>query len=202
MSAAIYLILCYTLYISYVGFYILSIDAVHNRMMHPKVFRAPEIILTGSIKDGSFSPPKEPVLTSGIDVWAMACLFVRMSSGILPFGVAGDSYVDIRGDIVDRLGAPSQQQCKQWGTIDAYMKCILAPMSYYISYFSPRPIGPNGPKGQWAQEARPGPGARARSRAPKKNSFFSCPMLHVMGAKASRPASSASLGISLECIRH
>ena len=85
-------------------------------MMHPKVYRAPELLFTGAIKTDFFVPPAEPVLTSGIDVWAMGCLFVGMSAGVSPFGFPNEhSYKDIMRQMVDRLGLPTPQQFSQWG---------------------------------------------------------------------------------------
>ena len=88
-----------------------------NRMMHQKAYRAPELLLTGAVISGSrFVPPREPVLTSGIDVWAMGCLFVTMSAGVSPFDEnSTSSYVDIMRNIVQRLGSPRPQQFIQWG---------------------------------------------------------------------------------------
>ena len=103
-------------YISFVIYYILYIDAINNRMMHPKAHRAPELLLTGAMSGQRFTPPCEPVLTRGIDVWAMGCLFVRMSTGVSPFDELGtNNYVDVMREIVHRLGAPTRQQFIQWG---------------------------------------------------------------------------------------
>ena len=104
-------------YISYVIYYVLYIDAINNRMMHPKAYRAPELLITGVMNGPCFLPPSEPVLTSGIDVWAMGCLFVNMSTGVSPFDELGtDGYVEIIREIVCRLGSPTPRQLMQWGS--------------------------------------------------------------------------------------
>jgi len=116
-------------YISYVIYYILYIDAINNRMMHPKAYRAPELLLTGVLYQSSprhrFVPPRQPVLTSGIDVWAMGCLFVAMSAGVSPFDElnTGGCLETIR-DILHRLGLPTPRQFIQWGVEGAHKTIV------------------------------------------------------------------------------
>jgi len=96
-------------------------------MMHPKAYRAPELLLTGAMNRGScFVPPREPVLTSGIDVWAMGCLFVGMSAGVSPFDELGTgSYVETMRDIVHRLGSPMPRQFIQWGAEGSHKMPVM-----------------------------------------------------------------------------
>jgi serine/threonine protein kinase len=88
-------------------------------MMHPKVFRAPELIFTGTVKNGNFFFPTigdiscSLLWTSGVDVWAMGCLFVQMASGVIPFCCS--TYTGIMRDMVGRLGSPTSSQLIQWG---------------------------------------------------------------------------------------
>ena len=104
-------------YISYVIYYVSYIDAINNRMMHPKAYRAPELLLIGVMNGPCFVPPSEPVLTSGIDVWAMGCFFVEMSTGVSPFDEFDTGgYVEIIREIVGRLGSPTTGQLMQWGS--------------------------------------------------------------------------------------
>ena len=113
-------------YISYVIYHVLYIDAINNRMMHPKAYRAPELLLTGVMNSRLFVPPCEPVLTSGIDVWAMGCVFVAMSTGVSPFDerVTRD-YVEIIREIVHRLGSPTPRQFVQWGAGSAHKISVV-----------------------------------------------------------------------------
>ena len=111
-------------YISYVKNYILYIYAINNRMMHPKAYRAPELLLTG-VCGQRFVPPREPVLTSGIDVWAMGCLFVAMSAGVSPFDELNTGgYLETIRDILHRLGLPTPRQFIHWGVEEAHKTIV------------------------------------------------------------------------------
>ena len=89
-------------------------------MMHPKASRAPELILTmkkKSFKSDEFVQPAKPIFTNSLDVWAMGCVFVQMSSGNHPFiGPEHPAdYLDIATKIVQRLGQPNKATMTKWG---------------------------------------------------------------------------------------